>query len=512
MSRSVWSTALVSLLHFGLAFGLVSTSGCIGKRRPQAEDETTQRKQDSSELARLIQPDDVDGSFDDQIEGDRIRALYDERDPSEGAALPLVTIVEYSDFECPFCSRLANTLHNVAREYPKDVKLVFKQFPLPMHRNAEPAARASLAAHAQGKFWDMHNEMFFNQKKLGGDQLEGYAVKLGLDIDKWKADFASPAIRDHVAEELATGRALEITSTPTFFINGKFFKGAQPPEQVKALIDAEILAAQKLLKAGVKREELYARFLHKAPALAAPDAAPEAKADIPGLAKPAEADPDHKYGEASRVPNYAVPVGAGTPIKGPADALVTIVEFGAFDCETCRKVQPTLQKLMAKYPKDVRLVFRQLPEGNPARRLAQVALAAHKQGKFWEAHDKLMALEGELTVEVANTLAAELKVDLEKFQNDLRDRAEGGPMRMIAQDIATIDVFRGEAPAPLFFVNGRYLDELPSLADFDKLVVEEKAKAEQFMKTKGVADKASLYEAMLKTWRGYDRTQNIVAP
>ncbi len=507
MKRSAWSPALLSVL----ALGLFGAPGCVGKRRPQADGNNQRDTPTAAQAARLIQPEDVDGSLDAKVEGSRLRARYDERDPSDGAALPLVTIVEYSDFQCPYCSRLANTLHEVARDYPQDVKLVFKQFPLKMHRNAEPAARASLAAHEQGKFWEMHDQMFANQKALSDEQLEAYAVGLGLDMDKWRTDFASPTLKAHVDEEFTYGRALGISSTPTFFVNGKLHKGAQQAPQIKAIIDGEILAARALLQAGAKREELYARMLHPSPIVDAPKPAPTPGTNAAAKAVPPKPDLDanHKFGEASRVPNYAVPVGQGRPSKGPADALVTIVEFGAYDCDNCRAVQPALNKVLAKYPKDVRLVFRQLADENVAKRSAQMAVAAHKQGKFWLAHDALMKMDGDLTPESAEVLAKGMKVDVEAFQAELRNREPGGPLQQIQADMAVVDVFRSEAPAPLFFVNGRYLDELPTFEEFDALVVEEKAKAEAFARDKGVTDKATLYDAMLETWRGYDRVQGL---
>lgn len=129
MLRSVWSTALLS----SLALALVAAPGCIGKRRPKPGQDAKAKSAKSAKAgpAALAQPEDVDGKYDDLVEGERIRARYDARDPALGAVQPLVTIVEYSDFQCPFCSRLANTLHEVARDYPSDVKLVFKQLPLP---------------------------------------------------------------------------------------------------------------------------------------------------------------------------------------------------------------------------------------------------------------------------------------------------------------------------------------------------------------------------------------------
>ncbi|MEM9458042.1 MAG: thioredoxin domain-containing protein [Myxococcota bacterium] len=530
MLRSVWSTALLSFSRpplslalgptLGLALGLTlaAAPGCIGKRRPAAGQEAKAKASTPTAPVALVQPEDVDDRFDVLVEGERVRVRYDERDPAMGAAEPLVTIVEFSDFQCPFCSRLADTLHDVAREYRDEVKLVFKQLPLPMHANAEPAARAALAAHQQGKFWELHDTLFANQKALGDAQLATYASAAGVDMNRWRKDFQSDAIKTHVADDKALATTLQIRSTPTFYVNGKFFKGAQQPEQVRAIIDQELLAARTLLQAGAARGELYARFLHAAPELPgwkpkakepgkpAEPATPDTPAAEPAAEPAADLDADHVPGQPSRVTNYAVPIGQGRPSRGPADALVTIVEFGAFDCDECRAVQPALDKLLKKYPKDVRLVFRQLAEEIPPRRMAQLALAAHAQGKFWAAHDELMAMEGEFDPETAKTFPQTLGLDETKFSADLRDRSEGGPIDLIQKDVAAAKVFQGSTPAPAFYVNGRFISGNASFEELDKLVVEEKAKAEAFLADKKVP-RAKLYEAMRATWRGYDRAQ-----
>lgn len=505
VSRPVQSSALRSALALAITVAVGATSGCIGKRRPQGDEQAAAATATNAGGARIIQPEAVDGKYDGLVEGERFRVRIDEQDPAMGAAIPLVTIVEFSDFQCPYCGKLGETLEELAREYHQDVKLVFKQFPLPMHAQAEPAARAALAAHLQGKFWEVHDKLFLNQQALSDDDLESYARAAGVDVARWRQDFGSDALRQHVRDELELGRKLEIRSTPTFYVNGRFFKGAQAADQVRAILEEELAAARKLLDAGAKREELYARFLHAAPELGG-DAQAPAAAPSPGVPANAKPDPDHEYGEASRTPNYAVPVGEGRPVKGPADALVTIVEFGAFDCAACRSVQPALTRLLEKYPSDVRLVVRQLAETPAARRSAQVALAAHKQGKFWEAHDRLLAAEGELTAQTAEQLARDLGLDVEAFNRDLRDR--NGPLQQIQQDAAVVGVFRGSAPAPLFFINGRYLDSKATFEDFDRLVQEEKAKAQAFATENAVADKTQLYDTMIRGWRGYAQAQN----
>jgi protein-disulfide isomerase len=512
-ARSSRSTLPSSAFALVAALALTAAPGCIGKRRPHDEQQAAAAAAVGG--ARIIQPEAVDGKYDAMIEGQRFRATIDEHDPALGAAIPLVTIVEFSDFQCPYCGRLGQGLEELVGEHGGDVKLVFKQFPLTMHPQAEPAARAALAAHQQGKFWALHDKLFANQQALSNADLEAYARGAGLDIERWRKDFESEALRDKVRNDLALGRALGVSSTPSFYVNGRFFKGALPPEQLRSILDEELAAARKLLAAGVAREELYARILHAAPALPQAEAAPRAEAPVPampGVPADAKPDPSHAYGEASKIPNYGVPLGEGRPSKGPADALVTLVEFGAFDCEACRSVQPTLARLMAKYPDDVRLVYRHLAENPAARRAGQMAEAARKQGKFWEAHDRLLQHDGEFTTQAAEDLAKELGLDVSTFMHDLRDRSDDGPLRRLQDDFLVVEVFRGTAPAPLFFVNGRYLDGTATFEDFERLVLEERSKAQAFATEHGIADKTQLYDAMIKTWRGYEKAQNPPMP
>jgi protein-disulfide isomerase len=111
----------------------------------------------------------------------------------------------------------------VLKAYPNDVNFVYKEFPLPatMHPNAMPAAKAAVAAGKQGKFWEMHDIMFQNNRELTYDKLKEYAGKIGLDVARWEQDFNSPDVQQQIDREMADGRAVDVSGTPTFFINGK---------------------------------------------------------------------------------------------------------------------------------------------------------------------------------------------------------------------------------------------------------------------------------------------------
>jgi protein-disulfide isomerase len=473
------------------------TAGCLGKRRPQADAQRSgARPSADAAQVRVIGPDAVDESLSKLVTGERKQVLYDADDPHKGAAAPMVTIVEYSDFQCPFCGRLAATLEQVLEEYPDDVRLVFKQFPLAMHADAEPAARAALAAHAQGKFWPMHDLLFANPRALTKTDLERYATDIGLDMEAFGTRVESDEAQMAVREDMREGGALEIRSTPSFFINGQLVTGAKPIEEIKAIVEAEKQLADKLIEAGSKREEVYARIMK-----AAQPVQPPAK-DEPAP------DPTHRRGEASKVANYAISVGEDRPTLGPEDALVTIIEYGALDCEDCRAAEKTLAALRKAHP-EVRFAFRHLVgESSDAQGAALAALAAHRQGKFWEMRQKLLASDETLSFDKVVAYAKELGLDQARFTKDVRDPSL---REIIKQDEAVAGKVRGTAEAPIFFVNGRFLQGTPSLAEFEALIAEEQAKAKKFVEDNRVANRGDLYEAMRKTWRGYELIEAAAA-
>jgi protein-disulfide isomerase len=162
--------------------------------------------------------------------------------PVKGPASAPVTVVAFSDFQCPFCSRAVPVVHQLETDYAGKIRIAFKQFPLPFHDKAHLAAEAALAANEQGKFWQMHDKLFANQQALDRASLEKYAQELGLDMTKFKAALDSGKFKAKVDAEDREGAAVGVTGTPTFFINGTRVVGAQPVDAFKAIIDKELKA------------------------------------------------------------------------------------------------------------------------------------------------------------------------------------------------------------------------------------------------------------------------------
>jgi len=160
--------------------------------------------------------------------------------PTRGPKDAPVTIVEFSDFECPYCGAAHDTVEQVMSTYAGKVRLVYRQFPLSFHPHAAKAAEASLCAADQGKFWEYHEALFKNQKKLDLPDLKAHASEVGLDANKFGQCLESGDKKKAVDADQQAGLAAGVGGTPAFFINGIFLNGAQPLDEFKKVIDGEL--------------------------------------------------------------------------------------------------------------------------------------------------------------------------------------------------------------------------------------------------------------------------------
>ena len=170
------------------------------------------------------------------------KVAVDATGPSKGPAGAPITIVEFSDFECPYCVKAEPTVKALLAKYPNQVKLVYRDFPLPMHSHAPKAAEAAHCAGDQGKYWEMHEKLFASQQKLDVPALKGYAKELGLDQGKFDKCIDSGDKAKVVEANKAAGSKVGVTGTPAFFINGRLISGAQPLEAFTAIVDQELKA------------------------------------------------------------------------------------------------------------------------------------------------------------------------------------------------------------------------------------------------------------------------------
>ena len=176
-----------------------------------------------------LEPPKVDVSVDD--------------DPILGPKDAIVTIIEFSDFECPYCRRVQPTLKRLLKEYEGKIRLVFRDFPLSFHKNAQKAAEAAQCAGDQDKFWPYHDKLF-EQTALGLDDLKKYAGELELNMDAFNACLESDKYAQEVAADMQDGQAAGVSATPSFFVNGQPLSGAVPYERFQDLVEAALAQAQ----------------------------------------------------------------------------------------------------------------------------------------------------------------------------------------------------------------------------------------------------------------------------
>lgn len=172
-------------------------------------------------------------------------------DPYQGPLYAKVTIVDFSEFQCPFCKRVLPTLEEIKKIYGDNVKIVWKHRPLSFHSNAFPAAEAAEAAREQDKFWEMHDLLFQNQTSLSSAKFEALATTLGLDLERFKASFTEHRNQKRIEEDSNLALSVGASGTPTFFINGRKLVGALPLSAFKNVINEELNRANQMIDRGV---------------------------------------------------------------------------------------------------------------------------------------------------------------------------------------------------------------------------------------------------------------------
>jgi protein-disulfide isomerase len=165
--------------------------------------------------------------------------------PSIGPANARITLVEFSDFQCPYCVKAVGQLKTVMKAYPNDIKLIFKQFPLDSHSQAAGAALAAMAAHRQGKFWEMHDALFAHREDLSRNALPGIASAAGLDMKRFNADLTSTEIKNLVLRDISDGEKAGVDATPTIFIDGRRYNGSLALDALRPVLDAELKTPPK---------------------------------------------------------------------------------------------------------------------------------------------------------------------------------------------------------------------------------------------------------------------------
>ena len=339
-----------------------------------------------------------------------------------GPVAASITVLIFSDFESFPCGRSATVLVGLLAQ-TKDVRVIFKHAPAATNPNALLAHEAALAAGAQGKFWEMHDLLFENQTKLSRADLLEYARVLGLNLPAFQQALDDHTYRPNIERDLAEAKGLGVTTTPTFFVNGRRLVGPQGYASLGAVIESVLAGIPKSQRV---QEELVA-------------SGPAQSINL-----------EH------------------APGLGPASAPVSLVEFSDFECPYCAETAPVVHQLLALYPTQIRLAFKHypLPMHKESPLAHEASLAAGEQGKFWEMHDLLFTSEDKLSREDLLAKAKQLNLDVPRFTKNLdshrfksqvdTDRQEGDRL--------------GVDGTPFFFINGHAISGALDLPTFKKLI------------------------------------------
>jgi protein-disulfide isomerase len=416
-------------------------------------------------------------------------------DPQWGEPLAPVTVVVWSDFECPFCARLTSTLEQLKAAYgPDNLRIVWKHFPLPFHENARPAAIAAEAVfqlRGPDSFWKFHRLAYENQRALTPENLESWAAEAGVAPPDLRAALALPRHEAKVDEDVAQGKLAGVTGTPASLINGVFLSGAQSIDKFRAVIDEQRQHAEELRKEGVAPERIYAQLSDKNAANRPPP---------PSGSRPQEDDKTV----------WRVPIDR-SPVRGKPTALVTMVMIGDFQCPFCAKVVPTVEALEKKYGDKLRLVFKHNPlpfhlRAEPAAELAIEARAQRGDAMFWKAFQLLFADPAHLEDADLEARARSLGIDAARAMKAIAAHKHAA---VIARDQELADDI--EAPGtPQFFINGRRLRGAQPSERFEAVIDEELERAEKLVA--GGTPRAKLYEALQRGAKSGTPAERILAP
>jgi len=370
--------------------------------------------------------------------------------PQLGPTLAPVVVVAFMDYECPFCSRGFSTLKQLRQLYPTQLRIVWKHRPLDFHEQAAGAAEFAVAVRKQKgdtAFWDITDRLFAHQTELSGATYEGLATEMGVDSSAWHQQAKTGILAGVLAADSDEADAFGVEATPQFFVNGLRVKGSRPIEEFQAIVDRELTAAATLKQSGIAEARLGEALV------AAAKPAPE----------PASIDAAARLAEG--------------PSIGPATAKVTIHAFSDYQCPFCQRADATVRELLAKYPKEVRFVWHDLPlefheHARAAATLAREVLAQKGNAAFFELNRVLFAKQADLSEQSLMKYASGLDLTEANLRAERREAAHADALardKKLANELKITST-------PTFIV-GRYLLEgAQPMRSFERLIRLELAK------------------------------------
>ena len=368
-----------------------------------------------------------------------------------------VTVVNFSDFQCPFSKRSVDLMEGLLKKYNGKVRYVFKHFPLSFHKWGKPASYAAIAAQNQGKFWEYYTKLYSDVKNINEETIAAYAKELKLDMDKFNADRTSAETAAKVQADITQGSLFGVRGTPTLFINGVRIVGANNAK-IEETITKQIVIGEQLKAKGVK--DPYSEIVKNGKTKFIPP-----KREAPAVSQDV----------------YKVEIPAHAPVWGAENASVTIVLFDDFECPFCSRLYGTYEQLKKDYDGRIRIAFVNLPLGfhKKAKDAAYLAAAAHKQGKFWEVYSFLFTKQKEWNrvpdfKEWLETNKADIPADWETLKKDMESK---DIEKTVEEDIKAASAL-GLRGTPASFINGRFISGALPIDSFKKVIDEELKKAE----------------------------------
>jgi protein-disulfide isomerase len=409
------------------------------------------------------------------------------KDPQMGSPTAPVTIVEFSDFQCPFCKRANPTVTQIQDTYgPQKVRVVWKNNPLPFHPHARPAADAAMTVFGLGgskAFFKYKDLLFENQPNFTPENLAKWAGEVGVNEAKFKSALAAKTYTSKVDQDLALGSKIGVNGTPNFRINGVEVSGAQPYSKFKEVVDQQLAAAKELEASGTKPQDVYVDLTKKN-----------------FTAPPPENNQAQKQPEEDKT-IWKVPVDKTDPVRGPADALVTIVEFSDFQCPFCKRAEGTIKQILSTYGKEVRIVWKNNPlpfhpRAKPAATLAWYAFKTKGNKAFWDVHDAIYESQPKLADDDLKAIADKFGVDWNTVKSDIDSDKFNDDFEQTI-DLASDLNARG---TPGFFINGYRLIGAQPFPKFKEVIDEQLAKAKALVAHGTPASK--VYETIMETAKG----------
>jgi protein-disulfide isomerase len=368
--------------------------------------------------------------------------------PVWGSRDALVTVLVFGDLECPHTRKSLSTLRRLRNAFKSELRIAWRHRPLPDHVHARPAAEFAARVHLSSgpdAFWSLIEQAAGSS--AAPTEAELMRWRGSADVPKSQKSHAADAklAAERVSRDLDLAGRYDVRSTPTFFINGTRVEGTRSYAQMRQLIDAERKASRFLLAQGIARSELYSTRAKKNLINVGPD-----------------------------VIERTCPKIAGSPVRGAPSAPVTLVEFSDFECEYCKRAQPSLSSLLARYGKDLRLVWKNFPLEQHTRARAAAALAVRayeERGErgFWQVHDDLFLSAPDLGEATLLRIAKRASLNPEAARDALR-LAERNTS--IARDVALGEKLEVSG-TPTFFINGRRLAGARAASEFRAVIEEE---------------------------------------